>query len=235
MKLANAGIKTLPRHVAIIMDGNGTWAKKRGLPRNFGHRQGARALKNVVLFASKIGIKYLTVFAFSTENWSRPREEVDYLMKLPAEFMRANESDIHKHNIRFACIGDRSRLPEDLQKTIDKYEKETAENDGMIFIVALNYGGKADIIQAVNRVIDEGVAEVDEEKFERYLYTKDMPDVDLLIRTSGQKRISNFLLWKLSYSELYFTKTLWPDFNKTQFLKALKEYSNRDRRYGGIK
>ncbi|HHZ18784.1 MAG TPA: isoprenyl transferase [Acholeplasmataceae bacterium] len=235
MKPEQSVIKSLPRHVAIIMDGNGTWARRRGLPRNFGHRQGARTLKNIVLFASRIGIEYLTVFAFSTENWSRPQEEVDFLMNLPTEFMKANADEIRKNDIRFLCVGDRTRLPVELQETIDKHEKETAQHKGMSFIVALNYGGKDEIVRAVNRIIASDVPEVDAEKFSCYLDTKDIPDIDLLIRTSGQQRISNFILWKLAYSELYFTKTLWPDFNEKHFIKALKDYSKRERRYGGIK
>jgi len=235
MKDVELDTTKLPQHVAIIMDGNGTWAKKRGLPRNFGHRQGAQALRNIVLFSNEIGIKYLTVFAFSTENWSRPKEEVDYLMRLPMEFLRSNEKEIYKGNIKFLCIGERDCLPLDLQKTIMKYENETVNNQRMTFIVALNYGGKDDIIQAVNRLLQEGISKIDNQKFEEYLYTKNIPDVDLLIRTSGQQRISNFMLWKLSYSELYFTNVLWPEFNKKQYIKALCEYSERDRRYGGIK
>lgn len=223
----------LPRHVAIIMDGNGTWARKRGLPRNFGHRQGAKALKNIVLYSESIGIKYLSVFAFSTENWSRPKEEVDFLMKMPIEFLE-NEKAIFKKNIKFVCIGERNRLSGDLRKSIEKHEQETVGKDGLTFIVALNYGGKDDIIQAVNQVLQHGFTNVSGNEFEKYLYTKDIPDVDLLIRTSGKQRLSNFLLWKLSYSELYFTNVLWPDFTKRQYNKALRSYAGRERKFGGI-
>jgi len=234
MKDTNLNVENIPHHVAIIMDGNGTWAKKRGLPRNLGHRKGAKTLKKIILFSNKIGIKYLTVFAFSTENWSRPQEEVNFLMKLPIEFLN-NEKEILKENIKFICIGDKKRLPIDLQKTIDKHEKETTNNSGMNLVVALNYGGKDDIVQAVNHILKDGRLEVNKEIFEKYLYTKNIPDVDLLIRTSGQQRISNFLLWELSYSELYFTNILWPDFNEKQLLKAIDSFNNRVRRYGGIK
>lgn len=235
MKNNNLDSKKLPNHVAIIMDGNGTWAIKRGLPRNMGHRKGTKTLVDLVLYANQIGIKYLTVFAFSTENWSRPKEEVDYLMKLPLEFIEEYREKFSKENIRFKVIGKREQLSLELQEKIGEFEQKTLNNDGLTFIIALNYGAYDEIISAVNKILKDNLQEVNQQSFEKYLYTKDIPNVDFLIRTSGQLRISNFLLWQIAYSELYFTKTLWPDFNKKEFNRALEEYSSRDRRFGGLK
>lgn len=224
----------LPRHVAIIMDGNGTWAKRRGLPRNRGHRQGALALKDIMLHAAKLGLEYLTVFAFSTENWKRPREEVEYLMNLPKDFFSEHEEDIVLENIRLRWIGSRERLSEEVIQEIARLEEKTKDNQGLVFTLAFNYGGRDEIVHAANELLKTG-KEINEQEFNNFLYSNFLPDVDLLIRTSNQQRISNFLLWKLAYSELYFTKTLWPDFKPKDLGKAIREYQRRERRFGGIK
>lgn len=227
--------ENLPRHIAIIMDGNGTWAKKRGLPRNYGHRQGAVALRNIMLHASKLGVEYLTVFAFSTENWKRPKEEVEYLMSLPREFLSEHENEMILEKIRLRWVGSRERLSQDLIKEIEDLEERTKDNQGLVFTIAFNYGGKDEIITAVNDAIKAGKESIGEKEFEEHLSSHFLPDVDLLIRTSNQQRISNFLLWKLAYAELYFTKTLWPDFKPRDLEEAIREYQRRERRFGGIK
>ena len=230
----NQKINKIPNHVAIIMDGNGTWAKKRGLPRNFGHRQGAKTLLEIVKASEKLGIKYLTVFAFSTENWSRPKEEVDFLMKLPLEFLTQYQDEFLKSNMKFKAIGKISGLPEDLKVKIAEFEQKSANNNGLNFIIAINYGAHEEILHACNQLIANNKSEVSKQDFIEQLYTSDIPDVDLLIRTSGQMRISNFLLWQIAYSELYFTDVLWPDFNEKELIKALKSFESRKRRFGGI-
>jgi undecaprenyl diphosphate synthase len=233
-------INSIPNHVAIIMDGNRTWAKRRGLASNLGHRKGAKTLKDAVLYANEIGIKYLTVYAFSTENWSRSKQEVDYLMKLPTEFIDEYQDLLIEKGIRLIWVGNKDRLPNDVITKITDFEERSKHFQGLKFVIAFNYGGRDEIIRAVNniikdKVIDANNSEINEEVFESYLSTKDIPDVDLLIRTSNQIRISNFLLWKIAYSEMYFTETLWPDFNKKEFDKALIEFGKRERRYGGSK
>jgi len=235
MKYKKIDFNKLPAHVAIIMDGNGTWAKNRGLPRNMGHRKGAKTLFDIVLYANKIGLKYLTVYAFSTENWTRPKEEVDYLMKLPMEFIDEYKDQFEDEQIRFKCIGRRVDLSQEVQERIADFENKTKDYQGLNFIIAFNYGGHDEILNAVNNIIKDDLENVSKETFEKYLYTNDIPAVDLLIRTSGQMRVSNFLLWQIAYSEMYFTKTLWPDFKKQNFNNILEEYIQRDRRYGGIK
>ena len=226
--------KIIPLHVAIIMDGNGRWAQKRGLPRNMGHRKGAETLGKIVKHSLDIGIKYLTVFAFSTENWSRPQTEIDYLMKLPYEFLERYEKDFGDDDIRLKVIGKQEGLSAHLIKKINEVEKKTENNKGLTFIIALNYGSQDEIIDAINYIKINNI-EVTKENFASFLYTKEFPEVDLLIRTSGEYRISNFLLWQIAYSELYFTDVLWPDFNKKAFNEALLEYSKRERRFGGLK
>lgn len=226
--------KNIPTHVAIIMDGNGRWAKKRAMPRTFGHRQGAQRLVKVAKYASELDIKYLTVFAFSTENWNRPKDEVEYLMKLPIEFLNKYEKSLMKDNIRLKVIGDRTKLNSLVQETINRVELSTKNNTKLTLIIALNYGSQDEIVNAVNYISKNNI-EVTKETFKEYLFTKDFPDVDLLIRTSGEYRISNFLLWQIAYAELYFTNTLWPDFSKAEFDKAICSYSKRERRYGGLK
>lgn len=232
---------SIPRHVAIIMDGNGTWAKKRGLPRNMGHRKGAKTLVDITKAANELKIEYLTVFAFSTENWSRPKEEVEYLMSLPQTLLSEYKDDMKNDNIKFKVIGSHKGLSLEQIEKIEEAERETANNTGLNLIVAFNYGSQDEIIEASKNIVNDilknklNLQDLTKEKFSEYLYTKDIPSVDLLIRTSGQCRISNFLLWQISYSELYFTKTLWPDFKKKDLEKAILSYKGRDRRFGGIK
>lgn len=225
----------LLNHIAIIMDGNGTWAKRRGMPRNYGHKKGCQALINLVRYANEIRIRYLTVFAFSTENWARPQNEVDYLMKLPFEFIQDYRETFMKEQIRFQVLGSPDRVPTDIAREIRNFEEETRNNTGLRFLVAFNYGSHDEIVHAVNEIIKENIRVVNEKIIEDHLYTRDIPPVDLLIRTSGQQRISNFLLWQIAYSELYFTDTLWPDFDKNELNKALEAYQKRERRFGGIK
>lgn len=224
----------LPVHLAIIMDGNGRWAKSRGLPRNMGHRKGAETLGKIIRYANKVGIKYLTVFAFSSENWSRPVEEVKYLMNLPFEFLDRFKKDYSKENIKVKVIGDRTKLSQELVNKISEIEEDTKDALGLQLIIALNYGSQDEIINAVKQ-LSEHQDEITKENLVKYLYTSEIPNVDLLIRTSGEYRISNFLLWQIAYSELYFTDILWPDFNEKQLDIALGNYANRERRFGGLK
>lgn len=235
MRKSKLDLTRLPNHVAIIMDGNGTWAKRRGLPRTYGHKMGAKTLQNLVFYANSIGLKYLTVFAFSTENWKRPKDEVDYLMNMPIEFLRDNKERIQLDNIKVKVIGRRDRIKTELIEKIIEIENETQNNTGLTFIIAFDYGGQDEIIRAINKIITDKCNNIDANIFRNYLDTKDIPDVDLLIRTSGQIRISNFLLWQIAYSELCFIDTLWPDFSIKRFEKTLIEYQSRDRRFGGIK
>jgi len=224
----------LPKHISIIMDGNGRWAKRRGLPRYEGHREGAKSLEKIIKFASEIGIDWLSVFAFSTENWKRPQEEVEVIMSLLVEYINTKIDDLNKLNIRLRFMGRRDNLSKKLLESIEKGEKETEKNDGMNFIVALNYSGKAEIIDAVNKIIKTGKQNITTEEFNKYLYIPEMPEPDLLIRTSGEYRISNYMLWELAYTELYFTEVLWPDFNEEELLKALYSYQSRERRFGKV-
>lgn len=231
----------IPKHLAIILDGNGTWAKLRGFERNVGHRYGARTLVEICKYAREIGIEYLTVYAFSTENWNRPAKEVNYLMRLLEVFLREQKKNIKKGNIQLKVIGTRENLSQHQNKIIDDIERESIGCTGMHINVAFNYGSYEEIIQAVKRIASDvkneniTVDDINVELFSNYLYTAGMPPVDLMIRTSGQYRISNFLLWQIAYSELYFPTTLWPDFTPEELNKAIIEYSKRDRRFGGIK
>lgn len=230
----------VPKHIAIIMDGNGRWAKKRFMPRNYGHAQGSKAVENICEDAYNLGVKYLTVYAFSTENWVRPKEEIDALMKLLRTYMKDCLKRSSKNNMRVRVIGDISRLPEDLQQSIIELEQVSAKNTGLNFQVALNYGGRDEMIRAIRKVASDvkedkvSVDEITEETFAEYLDTREIPEPDLLIRTSGEKRLSNFLLWQLAYTEFYFTDVLWPDFNKKELIKAIDYYKDRDRRYGAV-
>lgn len=235
MKIQKIDINNIPNHVAIIMDGNGTWAKKRGMPRNYGHKRGAKTLLDLVYYANSINIKYLTVFAFSTENWKRPKEEVDYLMKLPIDFINDNEDKLNESDIKVSMIGSKEGIPEELKLKMDEAQSKTKNNNGLHFIIAFNYGSRDEIVRSINKIISDGHQTVNEEIIDKYLDTANIPDVDLLIRTSGQIRISNFLLWQLAYSELHFTDVLWPDFNEKEFNKVLLEYQKRERRFGGLK
>jgi undecaprenyl diphosphate synthase len=232
--------RPLPRHVAIIMDGNGRWARARGLPRIAGHRQGGEAVRRTVAAASELGIPYLTLYGFSSENWSRPAREIDDLMGLLRHYLEREIAALHENGIRLRVIGDRQRFAADIRDMIEKAERMTRENRGINVTVALSYGGRAEIVAAV-RAIAAAAAEgelspaaIGEETVARHLYTAGIPDPDLLVRTSGEQRISNFLLWQCAYAEFVFTRTLWPDFAKADLLGAIEEYSGRERRYGGF-
>ena len=224
----------IPKHVAIIMDGNGRWAKKRGLERVYGHREGVKTVEKTIKFAKKVGIEYLTLFAFSTENWQRPVEEVNAIMQLFVEYINKKLPFLKENHIKLLFMGRKNGLYEEVIQSMNKAEEETKDFDSMTVIMALNYSGKAEIIDAVNKIINDKIVKVDEESFRNFLYLPNIPDPDLLIRTSGEKRISNFLLWQLAYTELYFTDVLWPDFDEEEFLKALYDYQSRDRRFGTV-
>ncbi len=232
-------LENVPKHIAIIMDGNGRWASKRGLPKNLGHKAGAKTLKKVATLAEELGVKYLTVFAFSTENWKRSSDEVSGLMQLLNGYLDDYIKDTKKNDMRISVIGDTTVLEPILQEKIKTLTELCAEKKGLRVIIALNYGGRQDILNAVKRLSFDladnklTVQQVTEDIFSEYLDTKGIPDPELLIRTSGEMRISNFLLWQLAYTELYFTKSLWPDFKKSDFVAAIEWYQKRDRRFGG--
>lgn len=231
----------IPNHVAIILDGNGRWAKAKGMPRNYGHTAGSKNVEVICEEAYKMGIQYLTIYAFSTENWKRPDDEVAALMKLLRNYMKTCLKTAEKNRMCVRIIGDKLGLADDLQKSIARLEEATKDNDGLHFQVALNYGSHDEILRAVNRIIEDREAgklpkiPVTEEMLEDYLDTKGIPAPDLLIRTSGEQRLSNFLCWQLAYSEFYFCDVHWPDFSKEELQKAVDAYNNRDRRFGGVK
>lgn len=231
----------VPRHVAIILDGNGRWAKAKGLPRNYGHAQGSKNVERICEEAYRMGIKYLTVYAFSTENWSRPRDEVDALMKLLRNYMKTCLKTAAKNDMKIRVIGDISRLDPDIRGRILELEEATKENGGLNFQIAINYGSRDEITRAVRKMAEDcqtgklQAEEIDETLIESYLDTHDIPDPDLLIRTSGEQRLSNYLLWQLAYTEFYFTDVPWPDFDKAELIRAVEQYNSRDRRYGGVK
>lgn len=228
----------IPVHVAIVMDGNGRWAKQHGKPRVFGHKNGVKSIRDVSEAAAELGIKYLTLYAFSTENWNRPALEVNALMTLLVETIRKEVATLNKNNIRLQAIGDISRLPEKSRKALAKAIEDTAQNNMMTMVLALNYSSKWELTKAVIDIAKQvkenklDLGSIDESVITRHLATKDIPDPELLIRTSGELRLSNFLLWQLAYSELYFTDTYWPDFNKEEFFKAIISYQSRERRFG---
>ena len=224
----------LPNHIAIILDGNGRWAQKKGLPRNFGHKQGVETLIKISRYCSDIGVKNLTVYAFSTENWNRPKEEVEFLMNLLKEYFQGLDKNLRKRNIKLKVIGERTNLSKELLDIINFVEENSKYNTGMILNIAFNYGGKDEIVNAVKSMINDKVI-ISKENIDKYLYTNESGNVDLLIRTSGEQRISNFLLWQIAYAEFYFTKVHWPDFSKKELNKAIEAYQNRDRRFGGLK
>lgn len=230
----------VPRHVAIILDGNGRWARSKGMPRNYGHAQGSKNVERICEEAWRMGIKYLTVYAFSTENWSRPKDEVDALMKLLRNYMKTCLKTAAKNDMKVRVIGDKTRLDEDIRSRIAELEEATKNNGGLNFQIALNYGSRDEIVRAVRKIArdaKDGKLEpesITSEVISSYLDTHDIPDPDLLIRTSGEERLSNFLLWQLAYSEFYFTDVLWPDFTKEELMKAIEQYNSRDRRYGGV-
>lgn len=227
-------MSVIPSHVAIIMDGNGRWAKQKGLPRTAGHKQGVRTVRAITEVASNLGVKVLSLYAFSSENWKRPKSEILMLMNLLRKFLEEDIPLLIKNNIRLKVIGDQSRLNIFLKKKIEQAIKKTQKNTGMILNIALSYGGRQEIMDAVQRISKSGKSVSTEKDFESYLWTSDLPDPDLLIRTSGEKRISNFLLWQCAYSELYFTDVMWPDFSKENFIEAVHSFNERERRYGQI-
>ncbi len=234
-------IKSVPQHIAIILDGNGRWAKAKGLPRNTGHVQGAKNVETICETAYKMGVQYLTVYAFSTENWSRPQDEVDALMKLLRNYMKTCIKTAQKNNMCVKIIGDKTRLDQDIQDSIAALEEASKDNTGLHFTIAINYGGRDEIRRAAQKIAAEvavgkmAVEDISESTVAAYLDTGDYPDPDLMIRTCGELRISNFLLWQLAYSELYVTEVPWPDFDKAELEKAIDAYNHRVRRFGGLK
>jgi len=229
----------IPQHIAIIMDGNGRWARKRGLPKIAGHRAGAKAAQKLIEAAAKIGIKVLTLYTFSTENWKRPKGEIKALFGLLEDYLDKQEDKLNKNNIRFSIIGDMEGLPGPIKEKLLRTIESTRENTGLLVNLALNYGSRAEIVLAVRRLCDDVrkgavmTEKIDEKLFSEYLYTRGLPDPDLLIRTSGECRVSNFMLWQISYAELYVTNKLWPDFDGDELKKAIREYQKRERRFGG--
>jgi undecaprenyl diphosphate synthase len=225
---------TIPRHVAIIMDGNGRWAAARGLPRAVGHREGIKAVRRTIEAAIKLGVKYLTLFAFSSENWARPETEVADLTGLLRQYLRSELNELHENGVRLRIIGDRARFGPNLSADLEAAEARTAGNEKLTLVMALSYGGRADIVAAARLAVASGFApeEITEQKFGEWLATDGIPDPDLLIRTSGEQRISNFLLWQTAYSELYFTDVLWPDFGEEEFGGAVRAFAGRERRFG---
>lgn len=231
----------VPQHIAIILDGNGRWAKSKGMPRNYGHAQGSKNVERICEEAWRLGIKYLTVYAFSTENWSRPKNEVDALMTLLRNYMKTCLKTAEKNRMCVRVLGDKTRLDEDIRTRIAELEEATKNNDGLHFQIAINYGGRDEIVRAVKKLsakVQSGEmdpAGITADTLEGYLDTAGIPDPDLLIRTCNEQRISNFLLWQLAYTEFYFTPVPWPDFTKEELIKAVEAYNHRDRRYGGLK
>ena len=231
----------IPQHVAIILDGNGRWAKAKGMPRNYGHMEGAKTVEKICEEAWKMGIKYLTVYAFSTENWKRPQEEVDALMKLLRNYMKTCLKTAAKNDMVVRVIGDKTGLADDIRESIEELEKASANNGGLNFQIAINYGSRDEIVRSVRKVMEDvktGKIEpeqMDEAMFDSYLDTAGIPSPDLLIRTSGEQRLSNFLMWQLAYTEFYFTDVPWPAFTKEDLEKAIEKYNSRDRRFGGVK
>ena len=230
----------LPQHVAVIMDGNGRWAQRRHLPRIAGHRAGVQSARTVIESCARLNIPALTLYAFSMENWRRPKAEIDFLMRLLREYLRKELPVIRRNNIRLLVIGRPDQLPEAVRTDVERAMDQTAKNSGMQLAVALNYGGRAELVDAFNRILDRvrnnglANARVDEDMISQHLYTAGLPDPDLLIRTSGEMRVSNFLLWQIAYAEIYVTETLWPDFTRAQLLEALLDFQKRERRYGGL-
>ncbi len=239
-KMPSIDVNRLPVHIAIIPDGNGRWATRRGMPRSAGHREGANTMKRIVRLANEIGIKYITFYAFSTENWKRPESEVNYLMSLLKEFLQNADRELAGSNIKLQVIGDLSRLSDELQEEIHRVTENTSGNTGLNLIFALNYGGRDELIQAIRKIVKDAregrinPEDIDEKTVSERLYTGGVPDPELLIRTSGELRLSNFLLWQTAYTEFWYTKKLWPDFSKKDFLEAIRVYQQRNRRFGGI-
>ena len=238
MSLLEIDKENLPRHVAVIMDGNGRWAKKKGQRREYGHREGRKAVKRIVESCVELKIKNLTLYAFSTENWNRPKLEIDFLMQLLLLSLKDELKNLNKNNIKFETIGNLDRLPKKISNYLLKVKEETKNNSALTLTLALSYGSRSEIVNVVREISDKvknniiSLKKIDESVINDHLYTRHLPDVDLLIRTSGEKRISNFLLWQIAYSELYFTKKMWPDFGKEDLYKAIISYQNRERRFG---
>lgn len=221
----------IPNHIAIIMDGNGRWAKRRGLPRFMGHREGINSVREIVRTCGEIGVKYLTIFVFSEENWQRPKEEIEQLMHLIEEVIKKERAELKKEGVRVKAIGRIEKLPEKVRQELSSLIEETKANERLVFCLALSYGGRQEIVDAIKKIKDK---DIDEEKFRRFLYDPEIPDPDFLIRTGGEKRISNFLIYQSAYTELYFTDCLWPDFRKKELLAAIEDYSRRQRRFGKV-
>jgi undecaprenyl diphosphate synthase len=236
--LEKLDMSQLPKHLAVIMDGNGRWAQQRHLPRIAGHKAGTETARTTIETCARLKIEALTLYAFSVENWRRPKSETDFLMQLLREYIRQEMPLIQRNNIRMRFLGRSDELPEEVQRDTREAVAETAKNTGMVLCVALNYGGRAEIVDAVNRVLAEkkerGGTPISEEEFAEKMYTAGLPDPDLLVRTSGEMRVSNFLLWQIAYAEIYVTETLWPDFNRARLLEAFVDFQKRERRYGGI-
>jgi undecaprenyl diphosphate synthase len=222
----------IPQHIAIIMDGNGRWAKKRGLPRFVGHRRGVESLRSILKGCAEIGVKYLTVYAFSTENWNRPQEEIDFLMKLLSKSIHKEMKDLMRNNVKVNFLGKVSHLSPPLYKEMKNAMKETGKNQGITLNIMVNYGARAEIVDAVKDIVKKGNKNISEETISQHLYTKGVPDPDLLIRTASEMRLSNFLLWQIAYTELYVTAVLWPDFGKEELIAAIEEYQKRVRKFG---
>ena len=238
--LAKLDMARLPRHVAVIMDGNGRWAQRKHLPRVAGHRVGTQTARSTIETCARLKIEALTLYAFSVENWRRPKTETDFLMQLLREYLRTEMPLIQRNNIRMRFLGRSSELPAGVQQDMKNAEEKTAGNGGMVLCLALNYGGRAEIVDAANALLAERIAQgtgvpITEEELSRRLYTNGLPDPDLLIRTSGEMRVSNFLLWQIAYAEIFVTETLWPDFNRARLLESFVEFQKRERRYGGIR
>ncbi|MCM1991106.1 isoprenyl transferase [Oceanirhabdus seepicola] len=240
-KEVNPEFATIPSHIAIIMDGNGRWAKKRGLPRTLGHKAGVEAIRGIVKECSKIGIKYLTLYAFSTENWKRPQDEVNGLMKLLVQYLKGEFEELNKNNVVINYIGNITEFPKICQEELIKAKNLTKNNTGLTLNLALNYGGRDEVLFSFKNILKDyekgkfTLEELNEDMISNNLYTKGIPDPELMIRTSGEERLSNFLIWQLAFSEFYFTDVLWPDFNKDDLYLALKTFEGRDRRFGGVK
>jgi len=237
--LEGLDLSRLPRHVAVIMDGNGRWAQKRHLPRIAGHRSGTQSARTTIETCARLKIEALTLYAFSVENWRRPKTEIDFLMQLLREYLKKEMPVLQRNEIRMRFLGRIDELPAAVQKDVREATEKTAGNKGMVLCVALNYGGRAEIVDAMNAILREhnghgAASRITEERIARHLYTEGLPDPDLLIRTSGEMRVSNFLLWQIAYAEIFVTDTLWPDFNRARLLEALAEFQKRERRYGGI-
>ena len=236
--LEKLDLERLPRHIAVIMDGNGRWAQKRHLPRVAGHRAGTQSARTTIETCARLKVEALTLYAFSVENWRRPKAEIEFLMQLLREYLRKEMPLIQRNNIRMRFLGRPDELPDGVRKDTREAMEATASNTGMVLSIALNYGGRAEIVDAMNAILAErnghGTAAITEEQLSKYLYTANLPDPDLLIRTSGEMRVSNFLLWQIAYAEIFVTETLWPDFNRARLLEALVDFQGRARRYGGI-